>query len=135
MLQQGPSEGPSSETFPGRTFLDQIISDYRCALAALPPVRRPNLRSDPYRISVTVDLRQQDSRQIFLAEVAIVRSAERGALSVGQLARRWGVGAERIRRLVESGMLPGSFKVPSAGRYGEAVRILCPECVPITNPT
>ncbi len=48
---------------------------------------------------------------------------QRGALSVGQLARRWGLGPDRVRRLVESGLLPGSFKVPSAGKYGEAIRI------------
>lgn len=47
----------------------------------------------------------------------------RAALSVDQLARRWGLGSERVRRLVEMGLLPGSFKVPSAGRYGEAIRI------------
>jgi len=45
------------------------------------------------------------------------------ALSVGQLARRWGVGVDRVRKLAESGLLPGSFRVPSAGRYGEAVRV------------
>lgn len=50
-------------------------------------------------------------------------TTERGALSIGQLARRWGLGAERIRRLVENGLLPGAFKVPSAGKYGEAIRI------------
>jgi len=56
--------------------------------------------------------------------VAMARSAtQRGALSIGQLARRWGLGADRVRRLVENGLLPGSFKVPSAGKYGEAVRI------------
>lgn len=56
--------------------------------------------------------------------MAMARSAtQRGALSIGQLARRWGLGADRVRRLVENGLLPGSFKVPSAGRYGEAVRI------------
>ena len=49
--------------------------------------------------------------------VAMARSAtQRGALSVGQLARRWGLGADRVRRLVESGLLPGAFKVPSAGK-------------------
>ena len=54
----------------------------------------------------------------------MARSAtQRGALSVGQLARRWGLGADRVRRLVDNGLLPGSFKVPSAGKYGEAVRI------------
>ena len=64
-------------------------------------------------------------RQFHLSEVvAMARSAtQRGTLSIGQLARRWGLGADRVRRLVESGLLPGSFKVPSAGKYGEAVRI------------
>lgn len=56
--------------------------------------------------------------------VAMARSAtQRGALSIGQLARRWGLGVDRVRRLVENGLLPGSFKVPSAGKHGEAVRI------------
>ena len=50
-------------------------------------------------------------------------ATQRGSLSVGQLARRWGLGVDRVRRLVESGLLPGSFKVPSAGKYGEAIRI------------
>ena len=45
------------------------------------------------------------------------------ALSPGQLARRWGLAAERVRRLIESGRLPGAFRVPAAGQYGEAVRI------------
>jgi hypothetical protein len=48
---------------------------------------------------------------------------QRGALSMGQLARRWGLGVDRIKRLIESGLLPGSFKVPSAGKYGEAIRV------------
>jgi hypothetical protein len=45
------------------------------------------------------------------------------ALSPGQLARRWGLSVDRVRRLIEGGKLPGSFKVPAAGRYGEAVRV------------
>ena len=45
------------------------------------------------------------------------------ALSIGQLAKRWGVSADRVRGLVETGQLPGSFKVPSVGRYGEAVKV------------
>lgn len=54
----------------------------------------------------------------------MARSAtQRGALSIGQLARRWGLGADRVRRLVDNGLLPGSFRVPSAGKYGEAIRI------------
>lgn len=47
----------------------------------------------------------------------------RPSLSVGQLAKRWGVSVERIKRLVDAGKLPGSFTIPSAGRYGKAVRI------------
>lgn len=43
--------------------------------------------------------------------------------SVGQLARRWGLGMDRVRRLIESGLLPGAFRVPSSGKYGEAIRI------------
>mgnify|MGYP001825995877 CR=1 FL=1 len=48
---------------------------------------------------------------------------QRDALSVGQLASRWAVSVERIKRLVQTGQLPGAFKVPSAGKFGEAVRI------------
>lgn len=44
-------------------------------------------------------------------------------LTVGQLARRWGVSAERIRRLVEAGHLPDTFTIPSAGRYGAIIKI------------
>ena len=45
------------------------------------------------------------------------------ALSIGQLAKRWGVSADRVRGLVKTGQLPGSFKVPSVGGYGEAVKV------------
>jgi hypothetical protein len=45
------------------------------------------------------------------------------ALTIGQLARRWGVGVERIRQLVHSGLLPGAFTIPSAGRYGATLKI------------
>jgi hypothetical protein len=45
------------------------------------------------------------------------------SLSVGQLARRWGVSADRVRKLVSSGQLPGAFTIPSAGRYGAAVKV------------
>ena len=48
---------------------------------------------------------------------------QRGALSVGQLAARWGVSPNRIRRLIEADQLRGTFKVPAAGRYGAAIRI------------
>jgi hypothetical protein len=46
-----------------------------------------------------------------------------GALSPGQLAKRWGLAVDRVRRLIEIGRLPGAFKVPAAGRYGETIRI------------
>ena len=45
------------------------------------------------------------------------------AYSIGQLAKRWGVSPERIKSLVDSGKLPGAFLIPSAGRYGAALRI------------
>jgi hypothetical protein len=51
------------------------------------------------------------------------QKTECGALSVGQLARRWGLGVSRVRDLVENGLLPGAFRIPSAGKFGEAVRI------------
>ena len=49
-------------------------------------------------------------------------STQRDVLSVGQLARRWGLGVDRVRRLIESGLLPGAFRVPLSGKYGEAIR-------------
>lgn len=45
------------------------------------------------------------------------------AVSLGQLAKRWGIGVDRVRSLVESGGLPGAFRVPSAGRYSCTVRV------------
>ena len=45
------------------------------------------------------------------------------SLSVGQLARRWGVSADRVRKLVSTGLLPGAFTIPSAGRYGATVKV------------
>ena len=44
-------------------------------------------------------------------------------LSVGQVAKRWGVATERIRQLLAAGELDGAFSIPSAGRYREAVKI------------
>lgn len=44
-------------------------------------------------------------------------------LTVGQLARRWGISADRVRQLVRAGKLPGAFVIPSAGRYGETIKI------------
>ena len=51
------------------------------------------------------------------------RSTRQRALSIGQLAQRWCIGPDRVRRLIEAGHLPGAFTIPSAGRYGEAVKI------------
>lgn len=45
------------------------------------------------------------------------------ALTPGQLARRWGVSAARVRVLVASGRIPGSFRIPAVGRYGATVKI------------
>ena len=45
------------------------------------------------------------------------------ALTIGQLAARWGVGPERVRALVDSDLLADSFEIPSAGRYGATVKI------------
>jgi hypothetical protein len=46
-----------------------------------------------------------------------------GTLTVGQLARRWGVSVDRVRQLVLTGQLPGAFAIPSAGRYGATLKI------------
>jgi hypothetical protein len=45
------------------------------------------------------------------------------ALTIGQLAKRWGVSADRVRKLVLGGHLPGAFTIPSAGRYGATVKV------------
>ena len=45
------------------------------------------------------------------------------ALTPGQLARRWGLGVDRVRDLIQTGKLAGAFQVPSSSRYGNAVRI------------
>lgn len=45
------------------------------------------------------------------------------SLSSGQLAKRWAVGVDRVKQLIDEGQLPGAFRLPSSGRYGEVVRI------------
>jgi hypothetical protein len=45
------------------------------------------------------------------------------ALTIGQLARRWSVSVSRVRTLVDKGELPGTFEIPSAGRYGATTKI------------
>lgn len=46
-----------------------------------------------------------------------------GALTIGQLAKRWGVSGDRVRQLLECGLLPEAFRIPSAGCYGDTVKI------------
>jgi excisionase family DNA binding protein len=50
-------------------------------------------------------------------------AASRETLTMGQLARRWGISRDHVRQLVASGSLPGVFTIPSAGRYGAAIKI------------
>jgi len=45
------------------------------------------------------------------------------SLTPGQLAKRWGISADRARRLVESGQIPDAFRIPSVGRYGETIKV------------
>ena len=49
--------------------------------------------------------------------------SEPTALTIGQLAKRWAVAPTRVRQLVEAGHLEGVFRIPSAGKYGETVKI------------
>ncbi len=44
-------------------------------------------------------------------------------LSVGQLAERWKVSPERVRGLINSGLIPEAFQIPSAGRFGTTLKI------------
>ncbi len=44
-------------------------------------------------------------------------------LTVSQLAQRWHVDPSRIHALIRAGFFPGAFRIPSAGRFGEAVKI------------
>lgn len=44
-------------------------------------------------------------------------------LTIGQLAKRWAIGTDRVRRLVDDNEIRGTFTIPSAGRYGQAIRI------------
>lgn len=45
------------------------------------------------------------------------------ALTIGQVARRWGVSAARVHRLIADGHLAGVFRIPSAGCYGAVLKI------------
>lgn len=44
-------------------------------------------------------------------------------MTVGQLAKRWGVGRDRIMALLVDSELPGAFVIPSAGRRAETLKI------------
>ena len=44
-------------------------------------------------------------------------------LTIGQLAKRWAVSSDRVRKLINAGQLTGVFRIPSAGRYGETIKI------------
>jgi hypothetical protein len=44
-------------------------------------------------------------------------------LTLGQLAKRWGISRDHVRQLIEDGHLGGVFRVPSAGRYGAVTKI------------
>jgi hypothetical protein len=48
---------------------------------------------------------------------------QRETLTIGQLAKIWGIGRDHAQRLVDAGAIPEVFRIPAAGRYGEAVRI------------
>lgn len=50
------------------------------------------------------------------------RNGNRATLTIGQLATRWSVSPERIRGLIDAGLLD-AFQIPSAGRYGATVKI------------
>ncbi|MFV2068268.1 MAG: helix-turn-helix domain-containing protein [Pirellulales bacterium] len=50
-------------------------------------------------------------------------STQPHAYSVCQVAKRWGISPDRVRQLIDAGRLPGTFRIPSAGRFGMALRI------------
>lgn len=51
------------------------------------------------------------------------QKSECETLTIGQLAKRWGIGRDHARGLVDHDAVRGAFTIPSAGRYGQAVRI------------
>jgi hypothetical protein len=44
-------------------------------------------------------------------------------LTIGQLAKRLGIGRDHARALVDKNIIRDAFTIPSAGRFGKAVRI------------
>ena len=51
------------------------------------------------------------------------KPTEPQVLSVGQLAKRWAIGTDRVQRLIDAGKIPRVFRVPAAGKFGQATRI------------
>lgn len=45
------------------------------------------------------------------------------ALTVGQVAKRWGISRDHVQQLINDGCLPGVFTIPSAGRYGTVTKV------------
>jgi hypothetical protein len=45
------------------------------------------------------------------------------ALTIGNLAKRWGISRDHVRQIIEDGHLEGVFSIPSAGRYGAVTKI------------
>lgn len=44
-------------------------------------------------------------------------------LTVGQLAKRWRVSTSRVQSLILAGLLAGTFRIPSVGRFGATTKI------------
>ena len=51
------------------------------------------------------------------------RGTQQRALTIGQLATRWGVSRDRVVSLIRNGALRNVFRIPSAGRFGETIKI------------
>lgn len=45
------------------------------------------------------------------------------ALTITELAKRWSVSRERVKAMIEQGRIIGAFVLPSAGRFGRAIKI------------
>lgn len=58
-----------------------------------------------------------------LSMVRETRNSEFETVTIGELARRWHVDPSRITALIADGCFPGAFRIPSAGRFGETVKI------------
>ena len=51
------------------------------------------------------------------------QNSQHSAMTIGQIAKRWGVARNRVQSLVDSGEIRGAFLIPSTGRYGETLKI------------